>query len=116
MNIFDRLIARETEQDTRLGCPAGSPEAIERRMNALARMTGGNGFRTPKRGPKISKGGTTRKERNAHVRPNYLARLRAEADFTAALKGKPGWSIARIRDAIARGDHLKTIDLTRSGK
>lgn len=109
MNIFDRLIGREVDQASRLGNPLGVKTGpFLARMNAMSLMTGGRGFRTPKKGVKLSKAGTTRKQREAHLRPLYLKNLQAETDFRAAHTGHPGWSIAKINRAIERGLHLRS--------
>lgn len=116
MNVFQKILRRDVEQTVRLGNPLGLKDwdgaVIETgpylaRMNQMAVMTGGRGFQQPKRGPKLSKVGGTRKQREAHLRPIYLANLEAEADFRASVAGKEGWGIAAIRDAIERGEHRR---------
>lgn len=106
MNIFDRILHTEFDRERRLGNPLVDPFARQRRMNFFASLTGLCGFRQPKKGPKLSKGGSTRREREAHLRPLYLANLEAEADFRARYADQPGYGIAGIRNAIERGEHL----------
>lgn len=64
MNIFNKILADEHQDDTRLGFPARDKAHYDRRMNAMARLTGGRGFTTPKQEPKTHPTfGTTRGER-----------------------------------------------------
>lgn len=65
MNIFSKLAAREHETDHCLGNPLFDESAFRRRIHAMAALTGGNGFRQYPKGPKLSKGGMTRRERIA---------------------------------------------------
>lgn len=105
MNIFSKIMADET---ARLGNPLGAGSgAFMARMHRMAVMTGGRGFRLPGKGPKLSKGGTTRKQREAGTKQIYAKNLKAEADFRASVAGKPGWGIAQINRAIERREHLK---------
>lgn len=48
MNVFQEIMIDQAKIETRLGCPAGDLDAIERRLTHFAQMTGGKGFRTPK--------------------------------------------------------------------
>lgn len=106
MNIFSKIMADET---VRLGNPLGvGSGAFMSRMHRMVEMTGGRGFSMPKRGPKLSKGGTTRKQREAAGKEIYANNLKAEADFRASVAGKPGWGIAQINRAIERREHLKS--------
>ena len=106
MNIFSKIMADET---ARLGNPLGAGSgAFMARMHRMAVMTGGRGFRQPAKGPKLSKGGTTRKQREAGAKEIYAKNLKAEADFRASVAGKPGWGIAQINRAIERREHLKS--------
>lgn len=106
MNIFSKIMADET---ARLGNPLGAGSgAFMARMHRMAVMTGGRGFRQPKKGPKLSKNGTTRKQREAGAKEIYAKNLKAEADFRASVAGKPGWGIAQINRAIERREHLKS--------
>lgn len=106
MNIFNKIMVDET---ARLGTPLGAGSgAFMARMHRMAEMTGGRGFMMPKRGPKLSKNGTTRKQREAGIKEIYRRNLKAEADFRASVAGKPGWGIAQINRAIERREHLKS--------
>lgn len=62
MNIFSKILQREHATDTMLGMPLKDEGARDRRKNAMANMTGGRGFQQPKKGPKLSRGGKTRRE------------------------------------------------------
>ena len=72
MNIFSKILDRDFDQTVRLGNPLcerpwpGGPITLTgpflARMNAMSLMTGGRGFRQPKKGPKLSRAGKTRKE------------------------------------------------------
>jgi hypothetical protein len=102
INAFQRVLTKEAEKDTLLGCPSTDEGHAARRQNAMAMMTGGRGFRTPKAGPKLSKGGKTRADREAPLLAVYRRNLDAERQFREARQGQPGWGIARIRDAIEK--------------
>jgi hypothetical protein len=106
VNIFSKIMADET---ARLGNPLGAGSgAFMARMHGMAVMAGGRGFRHPKKGPKLSKGGSTRKQREAGAKEIYHRNLKAEADFRARVAGQPGWGIAQINRAIERREHLKS--------
>ena len=107
MNIFQRLIFNSNDRETRLGNPLGDEAAIKRRQNAFFNMTGGRGFRQPKKGVKLSKNGTTRSQREASGKRIYAENLEAERRFRDARMGREGWGLARIRNCIERRDHLK---------
>lgn len=74
MNIFNRIIAKQFDAEMRLGNPLSDSAAQNRRLHNFAQMTGGRGFRVPPQGPKVSRGGKTRKERIADgtLRPRLL--------------------------------------------
>jgi hypothetical protein len=65
MNIFDKVMSDLDAKERRLGLPLRDPVAIDRRMNIMATMTGGKGFRTPRQNEKrgVSKGEKRRRER-----------------------------------------------------
>ncbi|WP_127524651.1 hypothetical protein [Mesorhizobium sp. Z1-4] len=108
MNVFDRIRERDIVQSVTLGIPLGKGSGpFLARMNAMALMTGGHGFRQPKKGPKLSKNGTTRKEREAPGKRIYRENMEAERRFREAHADQPGWGSARINRAIERGDHLR---------
>jgi hypothetical protein len=73
-NAISRLIFGDPIAETRLGCPSADDGAKDRRMAAMAQMTGGHGFRQWPAGPKLSRGGKTRRERIAsgELRPRLL--------------------------------------------
>lgn len=106
INAFQRVLEKEAAADTRLGCPSTDAGHAARRKNTMAMLTGGRGFRTPERGPKLSKGGTTRAEREAPLKALYRRNLDAERRFREARQGSPGFSIAGIRDGIEARQHL----------
>lgn len=109
MSIFDKILARDFEQTRRLGNPLGKGSGpFLARMNFWAQMRGSDGFRQPPRGPKLSKGGRTRRESEAHLKEIYQRNLKAEGDFRASVEGKPGWGIRQINRAIERREHLKS--------
>lgn len=107
MNIFNKILEDEYSGDTRLGTPSRDYAAHRRRMNAMATMTMSNGFRIPPKGPKLSKGGKTRKELEAAGIAIFERNLAAEAAFRAAHASQPGWGISQINAAIERREHLK---------
>ena len=74
MNIFERIMSAERKRDRSLGNPLPTWDERERRLNTMATMTGGKGFRTPPKGPKTSPGGKTRRELVAAGirKPRYL--------------------------------------------
>lgn len=105
MNIFSRLLMDDA---ARLGNPLGvGTGPFLMRMNQMAARTRGNGFREPPKGPKLSRNGTTRKQREAGNRAMFEKNLKAEVEFRARHAGKPGWCIAQINRAIERREHLK---------
>jgi hypothetical protein len=77
-NPFQRVLMREHVHERALGSPIGHiPGGIARRKNAMSLMTGGRGFPVPPAGPKLSKGGKTRRELvAAGVRPKRYLKVR----------------------------------------
>lgn len=106
MNIFNKILEDEYASDTHLGYPSRDYAAHRRRMNAMATMTRSDGFRIPPKGPKLSKGGQTRKALEAPAKAAFQRNLAAEAAFREAHAGQPGWSIRKINQAIERRLHL----------
>ena len=106
LNAFQRVLQKEAATDTRLGCPLQDQGARLRRRETMSRMTGGRGFYVFPKGPKLSRGGTTRAEREAASKARTRANLEAERRFREAHSGKPGWGIGAIRDAIESRQHL----------
>ncbi len=74
MNIFKRIVAKEHETDTRLGMPLYDV-AHKRRLDAMSRMTGGNGFPTPAKDPRKDAQGRTRGERKRALRAATMAKV-----------------------------------------
>jgi hypothetical protein len=105
-NAISRILMRDLVDETRLGAPAADDAARLRRRASFYNMTGGRGFRQDPAGPKLSRGGKTRKEIEAAGVAFYNRNLAAEAVFRAKHSGQPGWGIAAIRDAIERMEHL----------
>lgn len=61
-NAFQKAIEAEYGDDTRLGMPSTDRVHQSRRLNAMAQMTGGNGFQTPSKATRVFADGTTRGE------------------------------------------------------
>lgn len=68
MKAFNDALAAEYGDDIKLGAPAKSRAQFDRRMAAMAAMTGGNGFRTPGKQPKTDAQGLTRGDRKRKAR------------------------------------------------
>lgn len=108
MNIFNKILQRDFDQTVMLGNPLGyGTGPFHARMNAMSIMTGGRGFQQPKKGPKLSRGGKTRRERREPYREIYHRNLEAERTFREAHAEQPGWGTARTNRAIERRQHLK---------
>lgn len=116
MNVFEKILTAEVDQTTRLGNPLleydwyGWPiqtGPFLARMNAMSLMRGGNGFRQPKKGPKVSMGGQTRREREAYLKEVYWKNLASERTFRESRTEQMGWSTARINAAIEAREHLR---------
>lgn len=60
MNIFNKILADRGDREECLGSPLRDPMAIARRQNFFATLTGGNGFRTPKKALRTDAQGLTR--------------------------------------------------------
>lgn len=86
MNIFRRLVAKEWNKATRLGCPAGSDAESLQRRGAMA-LLNPNGFRTPPKIPRVDSQGLTRGDRKRAARQATNAKIQAE---TAARIAKAG--------------------------
>lgn len=63
MNIFDKIVGDQTSLETSLGAPLHDTMAIQRRLTHFAALTGGRGFRIPKKVPKVDAQGMTRGDR-----------------------------------------------------
>ncbi|NNH56951.1 hypothetical protein HLI01_09035 [Rhizobium laguerreae] len=72
MNIFDRTVADEYANDTKLGMPSTDEGHFARRMALMDRVKGGKGFRTPAKEPAVRANGKTRGQmkREARERAN----------------------------------------------
>lgn len=70
---FRGLLDKEYGEDMRLGHPLRDPAAIARRTSAYAAMRGGNGFRTPKKAPRVHPNGMTRGEMKRAAHAAFLA-------------------------------------------
>lgn len=75
MNIFNKIVADEYANDTRLGLPSTDTMHFLRRMNVMSTMRGGNGFRVPAKEQKRDAQGLTRGERKEIVRMAANARV-----------------------------------------
>ena|ERR1051325_4988008 len=108
MNIFNQILADERAQANRLGCPLWG-EAHLRRAQRMYEMTEGKGFRVYPKGPKLSKGGKTRRELEASGKAIFARNLAAEVAFRTAHESQPGWGIRKINAAIENRLHLKVM-------
>ncbi|MBY3543626.1 hypothetical protein HFN71_28495 [Rhizobium laguerreae] len=72
MNIFDKAVADEYANDTKLGMPSTDEGHFARRLALMERITGGKGFRTQPKLPAVRANGKTRGEmkRGARERAN----------------------------------------------
>ncbi|QWY83258.1 hypothetical protein [Rhizobium phage RHph_X2_25] len=80
-NIFNKIVADEYANDTRLGMPSTDTTHFLRRMNAMAIMRGGNGFRTPAKATRTYSDGTTRAERKEKARLAANAAVSEERSY-----------------------------------
>ncbi|THK38144.1 hypothetical protein EHS39_11730 [Ensifer sp. MPMI2T] len=80
-NIFDKIVANEYANDTRLGLPSADNGHHSRRLNAMAIMRGWNGFRTPAKEPKKDAQGMTRGDRRRAARAAANARVSEERSY-----------------------------------
>lgn len=76
-NAFERVLIREYGEDRFLGMPARDRMHHDRRMNEMAQMTGGRGFRTPSKAVRRFADGTTCGERKRQRRETANAVIRA---------------------------------------
>lgn len=68
LHIFDVMALAEHIDDHLLGYPPRSKEAMERKISHFASLTGGKGFRTPKKEPRVYANGKTRGEMKREAR------------------------------------------------
>jgi len=75
MSVLDifRGIKAQQMAECRLGNPLRDPDAIERRQSLFATLTGGRGFRVPKKAP-----GVDRREAKRNARQHMLDRIAKE--------------------------------------
>lgn len=75
MKVFGRILARDRRRLFALGQPSGNPAA---RQQAMWELTGGKGFRVPKKGPKTHRSGKTRREIKDALRAVYRMKCEQE--------------------------------------
>lgn len=69
MNIFNRILFRDHRQSLRIGNPLGRDSGpFLARMNSLAMLREGRGFRTPPKQPAVDAQGMTRGDRKRALR------------------------------------------------
>ena len=91
---FDKVLAAEYGDDTRLGMPAKDKAHGLRRLAAMERMTGGKGFRTPAKEPPTDANGLTRGQRKRKERAVAMARVSEDRDpeyMHSAARIRAGW-------------------------
>ena len=74
LRIFQKIVTGYHVNDSRLGCPAGDSAAVLRRLNYMATLRNGSGFRVPPEEPK------TRGNFDGRTRGEEKRRLRALAN------------------------------------
>lgn len=106
MNAFDKVLAAEYGDDTRLGMPAKDSAHGLRRLAAMERMTGGNGFRAPATKPREDAQGLTRGQRKRKARAAAMERVtenRAPEYMHSAARMRAGWEYEwRINGYVQR--------------
>ncbi|RWN51427.1 MAG: hypothetical protein EOS04_24460 [Mesorhizobium sp.] len=75
MNALSRIITAEAVAVTRLGNPSQDYAAQQRRLTAMATMTGTHGFRVPQIEPKTDAQGLTRGDRKRAARAAASAKV-----------------------------------------
>ena len=98
MKAFNDALTAEFRDDTMLGVPAKSRVHLDRRFAAMAAMTGGKGFRTPAKQPKIDAQGLTRGDRKRRARAIANTRVREERDlqFLHSSARRAVWAAAGV--------------------
>jgi len=94
MSVFDRVLARDAENDTRLGVFLDGI-AQKRRLDAMSRMRGGNGFRIPSQEPRKDAQGLTRGMRKRKARALAMERVsevRAPEFMHSAARMRAGYA------------------------
>ncbi|MBY3263836.1 hypothetical protein HFO15_19610 [Rhizobium laguerreae] len=80
MNIFDKAVADEYANDTKLGMPSTDEGHFARRLALMERITGGKGFRTQPKLPAVRANGKTRGEMKLEARERANAAVSEERD------------------------------------
>jgi hypothetical protein len=75
MNIFDKIVDAEHANDARLGMPATDSGHFDRRMNLMAAIRGGKGFRHPPKATAVRATGKTRGEMKRELRAAANAKV-----------------------------------------
>lgn len=75
MKAFDAVVAREHENDTKLGMPSTDAGHFHRRMAVMEQMTGGNGFGKLPKEPRKDAQGMTRGDRKRALRAATNAKV-----------------------------------------
>lgn len=93
-SAFNKVLQTEYGDDTRLGMPAKDSAHRLRRLAAMERMTGGNGFRIPAIKPRTDADGLTRGQRKRKARVIAMERVtenRAPEYMHSAARMRAGW-------------------------
>jgi hypothetical protein len=80
MKAFEAVVAKEHENDTRLGMPSTDLGHFARRMTAMENMTGGNGFGKMPKLPRKDAQGLTRGDRKRALREATNAKVSENRD------------------------------------
>lgn len=80
-NVFEKLAAREHENDTKLGMPATDQAHHDRRLHLMSMLRGGKGFGTPAKQPRKDAQGLTRGDRKRLRRAAANAKVSEERDL-----------------------------------
>ena len=75
MDVFERVLAKEHSTDSQLGVPLYLGTAWARRMNYMANLRGGDGFRVPALEPRKDAQGLTRGERKRKSREIAMSKV-----------------------------------------
>lgn len=67
MNIFNKIVNEQHENDIRLGSPATSPEQFSRRLTFFSNLLGGKGFSQKPKPIKKDAQGKTRGQRHREL-------------------------------------------------
>jgi len=75
---FRKIVRREADAAFRLGEPAADGAALSRRMNAMASLTQGRGFRVPPKASRVDAQGRTRGDRKRAAYARTIAKIKAQ--------------------------------------